>query len=221
MSTNPPSSEAPHDPTHPSARVRWNLPLTPDGVIFELEDGSRFRVRPVRATDRTALQEAYEQLSPESRYRRFFTLMPHLPEEWATRLTDIDHTTHRAWVVFDPDAPSGHGDDGVAVARLINDADEPAVAEAAFAVADDYQGRGIGRLLFELIVSTAVLADLNVIRADTLRENRPMIGLLRSFGAVKNAERSDADIVCYELPVPTAEQADITAGALYELLRRT
>ncbi len=200
------------------ARVRWNLPLSPEGVIFELEDGRRFRVRPVRAADKDALQEAYHRLSPESRYRRFFTLMPHLPDHWATRLTDIDHDRHRAWAVFDPNA-ADHEDDEVGVARLIVDADDPTTADAAFAVIDEYQGQGIGRLLMELIVSTAALNEISTVRAETLRENRSMIGLLRSFGAVKNADRSDPEVICYELAVPSIEQADITAGALYELLR--
>ncbi len=199
-----------------SPRFKWELPLSPRGVAVQLKDGSEVVVRPVRATDKQAAIEGFAKLSPQSRYRRFFTLMPTLSDNLADRLTDIDHHTHRAWAVFDPHLDPEVG--GIAVARLITDSDDGSLAEAAFAVLDSYQGRGVGQLLLDMVTSTAALNGIETIRAHTLRENRAMIGLLRSRGARSNPEESDGETVALDLSV-SVDEADTTAGALYELIR--
>ena len=43
-----------------------------DEVDVVLRDGSTVHLRPARGEDRAALRDFYEQLSPESRYFRFF-----------------------------------------------------------------------------------------------------------------------------------------------------
>jgi hypothetical protein len=47
-------------------------------VITTLRDGSRVAIRPIEPDDREMLAEGFGRLSPESRYRRFFTPMPAL-----------------------------------------------------------------------------------------------------------------------------------------------
>lgn len=199
--------------------VGWDLPLSGEGVVLACRGGGRIRVRPIRGSDRAALIESFAGLSPESRYRRFFTRMNELPERWADRLTSLDHSLHRAWVVFDADAESAGAEErGIAVARLISQPDHPDSAELAMAVVDDHQGRGIGRALMELLLSTAAVNGISVIRADTMRENKAMIRLLRSNGAVAVGGRSDGDVVSHDLVVP---EFDETTGALYDLIRHS
>ena len=141
---------------------RLHFPLPAEGVHRTLRDGTIVLLRPIRASDKASLEESFERLSPESRYRRFFTAMPRLPAGWSENLTDVDHKSHRAWVVVDPNAPTkveGADGLGVAVGRLVADPDDPSVAEAAFTVLDDYQQRGIGHLLLDAIVSSAALRN--------------------------------------------------------------
>ncbi len=203
---------------------RLQIPIPHEGVTRVLADGTEVLLRPIRADDKDSLQESFDRLSPESRYRRFFTAMPKLPQGWAENLTDVDHRNHRAWVVIDP---AGHteieGADGagIAVGRMVVDPDDPTVAEAAVTVLDDYQHRGIGRLLLDAIVSTAALAGIERIRAETMTDNRGMIELMKDLGAHKNPDRTDHDIVSYELDVPSVDDADIIDGAIYEILRYT
>lgn len=201
---------------------RLELPIPAEGVTRYLRDGTEVRLRPIRSLDKASLQESFERLSPRSRYRRFFTAMPKLPAGWAESLTDVDHRTHRAWVVVDPAGETTVADAdglGVAVGRLVTDPDDSSIAEAALTVLDDYQQRGIGRLLLDAIVSTAALIGIERIRAETMHENHGMIQLMKDLGAIKNPERSDHDLVCYELPVPALDDADIVDGAVYEILR--
>jgi len=152
---------------------------------------------------------------------RFFSVRSKLSEPLAASLTDIDHTTHFAWGVFDPDEPSEVGDDsglGVAAARLILD-DDATSAEAALTVVDAYQSRGIGRFLIELLVATAADVGADVLRFEILRQNRPMIGLVAAMGATGHSIEGDQSVVEYRLAVPPASEIAVPAGALYGLLR--
>jgi len=203
---------------------KWNLPLSPDGVVVRCSDGGLVRIRPIRSTDKEALRETFARLSPESRQRRFFTQMNELPEMWAERLTNIDHRLHRAWVVFDAPTdgdtvrndPAELDNSGIAVARLVAQPDNPTTAELALVVADDHQGRGIGHALMDLLLSTASVNGITTITADTLRDNKAMIRLMRERGAVADESRSEGGIVSYNLAVPVVDE---TTGALYDLIR--
>ena len=115
-----------------------------------LRDGSRVEVRPVRRSDAELLLRGFERLSDESRYRRFLCSMPELSEEMVRYLTDVDHHDHEAVVALD--AATG---EGVGVARYVRDLDRPERAEAAVTVIDDWQGRGLGTLLLELLAVRA------------------------------------------------------------------
>jgi GNAT superfamily N-acetyltransferase len=152
----------------------WDLPLTSAGIVIQLENGGRVRIRPARPSDDDGIKAGFARLSEESRYNRFFNARSQLSDSLATSLTDIDHTNHFAWGVFDPDQPSEVGDEsgfGVAAARLIRDKGSTS-AEAALTVTDDYQGRGIGRFLMELLVATAADVGTDILRFEILRPNR-------------------------------------------------
>jgi len=199
----------------------WDLPLTAAGIVIELPQGGRVRIRPVRATDDEAIKIAFGRLSEESRYNRFFSARSQLSDSLATSLTDIDHTHHFAWGVFDPDAASEVGDEsglGVASARLIKDED-PSSAEAALTVVDEYQRRGIGRFLTELLIATAADVGAETLRFEILRQNRAMIGLVAGMGGERHEIEGDRSVVEYRLTVPPPSATAVPAGALYELLR--
>ncbi|MFT4988410.1 MAG: GNAT superfamily N-acetyltransferase [Acidimicrobiales bacterium] len=199
----------------------WDLPLTSAGIVIQLENGGRVRIRPARPSDDDGIKAGFARLSEESRYNRFFNARSQLSDSLATSLTDIDHTNHFAWGVFDPDQPSEVGDEsgfGVAAARLIRDKGSTS-AEAALTVTDDYQGRGIGRFLMELLVATAADVGTDILRFEILRQNRPMISLAAGMGAEGFPIEGERSVVEYRLAVPAPSTAAVPAGALYELLR--
>jgi acetyltransferase len=203
-------------------RITWDLPLTADGVSGEMEDGTPFVVRPIRASDADALETAFQSMSPRSRYLRFFTVRQQLGEAMTKKLTELDHDTHRAWVILDPSEPSDVGTSegrGVAVARLITVEGEPTVAEAALAVVDDHQGRGFGKVLLRLLMGTASDTGIKFLRFETLQENTGIQALLRDTDAVLNRELSDREVVVFDVPVPAPNPDDVATGALYEILR--
>jgi acetyltransferase len=201
-------------------KLVWDLPLDPAGIVVELDD-VRARIRPGRKGDGATLRAAFERFSEESRYYRFFTPTPRMTPDAEDRLTAVDDERQFAWGVFDPDQPSEVGDDSglaIAAARLFVDPNDPHLAEATLAVVDDYQGRGLGGLLMELLISTASVLGLQTVRFDVLVDNRPMRTVLGRLGATGAALPDDRSIIRYDLPVPDGD-VDPTIGALYQLLR--
>src|SRR5580692_4217313 len=68
--------------------------------VVKLRSGDVVRVRQVQAGDAPALARAYANLGEQSRYRRFFTVMPELPEATLTAAVEVDHTDHEALVAL-------------------------------------------------------------------------------------------------------------------------
>jgi GNAT superfamily N-acetyltransferase len=144
-------------------------------VHATLADGERLVIRAIEPDDRDELAAGFERLSDESRYRRFFGPMKELAPRDLDRLTRVDHRDHEALVAVDE--ASGQG---IGVARYVRTG--PGEAEPAVVVADDWQGRGVGRNLLEALADRARDEGVTVFRAPVLARNERALGLLRRLG---------------------------------------
>ena len=182
-----------------------------------LADGTSVRLRLLRRGDREKLVAAFDRLSPESRYRRFFTAMPRLPEKLLRRLLDIDGWNHVAigaeTVTADPAQA-----EGVGVARFIRLADEPDVAEAAVTVVDHMQRRGLGKLLVSALAQAARERGITRFRAEVLRTNEAMLALLHEIDETAQPV-VDGPLATYDLVLPEPSPEEPMTGPLYGLLR--
>lgn len=142
-----------------------------------LRDGSTAVIRPIEPEDAGLLVEGFEALSDRSRYARFLTAVPRLPRHWVDVLVDVDHRDREALGALDPQTG-----EGVGVARYVRLEDAPDEAEFAIAIADDWQGRGLGRVLLAELVDAARANGLRCLTADVLAENTRMLELGRSVG---------------------------------------
>ena len=115
-----------------------------------LRDRTRIRLRAIRASDKRRLAEGLAKLSVESQHGRFFSPKSHFTDEELHYLTELDAVDHFAVgaVQVGPRRKEGAG---LGISRFVRLPDEPEVAEAAVAVIDEMQTRGIGRLLLELL----------------------------------------------------------------------
>jgi GNAT superfamily N-acetyltransferase len=166
------------------------------GTAVALRDGSRVVVRPVRDDDRERLLAGFERLGPESRYQRFLAPMAELSADDVTYLTQVDHHDHEALAALD--AETG---DGVGIARFIRSADRPDTAEAAVTVIDDWQGRGVGTALLDLLAERARAEGVTRFTALLLAENRDMLELLEGFGPIRVVDRQRGTVeIEAELP---------------------
>ena len=182
-----------------------------------LADGTPVRLRLLRRADREKLVAAFDRLSPESRYRRFFTAMPRLPEKLLRRLLDIDGWNHVAigaeTVTTDPAEA-----EGVGIARFIRLTDEPAVAEAAVTVVDHMQRRGLGKLLVSALAQAARERGITRFRAEVLRTNEAMLALLRELDETARPV-VDGSLATYDLALPEPPAEERMTGPVYGLLR--
>lgn len=151
-----------------------------------LRDGAQVFLRPLTPDDRDGLREGIERLSPESRYRRFLTAMPELPERQLRHLVEIDHHDHEALGAFDCSTGGGAG-----VARYVRLTEDPESAEIAVAVADDWQGRGVGTALLDRLSQRAREEGIVRMRATLLADNDAVLGLLGHLGPVRLGRPSD------------------------------
>jgi hypothetical protein len=63
-----------------------------------IRSGDVVRIRQVRPDDAPALAHAYANLGEQSRYRRFFSAMPELPDHTLKAAVEVDHDNHEALV---------------------------------------------------------------------------------------------------------------------------
>lgn len=181
-----------------------------------LRDGSPVLVRRIRPDDGPRLEEGLTRLSPLSRYRRFHALVERLSTKHLAYLTRVDGQDHMAWIAVDPLEPR---QPALGVARCIRSAEDPAVAEVAVTVVDSHQGRGLGTLLLALLAAWAREHAITTFRALVLRDNEPMLELLRELEA-RPGSSDDPEVLCLDVPVPadTDHLPDTPAGRVFRAI---
>jgi GNAT superfamily N-acetyltransferase len=145
-----------------------------------LRDGSEVCLRPIEPADREAIRRSFEQMGPDSRYKRFLSPLEDLTESQLDYLTLVDHHDHEALVALD-------GDVGVGVARYVRLEHDGARAEVAVAVIDDWQGRGLGSVLLDRVARRAREDGIAVFTAAVLTDNQTVIDLLGRLGSTTTA----------------------------------
>jgi GNAT superfamily N-acetyltransferase len=179
------------------------------GAPVALRDGSHVRVRQGHRSDKELLQRGFQRLSPESRYRRFLAPTPELTEAMVRYLIEIDHHDHEAIIALD-----GETGEGAGVVRYFRLTERRDAAEFAVTVIDDWQRRGLGTLLLEVISARAREESITTFTALMLACNQEMMGLLNSLGPVRIVDQ-DSGTVEIEMPIPAVG----LSPALSKLLR--
>jgi ribosomal protein S18 acetylase RimI-like enzyme len=193
--------------------------FTPEYVEHAtLRDGTPILVRLLRPEDKHLLREGFEKLSPESRYARFFSPKDTLTDDELRYLCDIDQENHVAIGAQTEAGPPV----GLGIARFIRLADTPEVAEAAIAVADEAQGRGLGRLLFLRLCAAAHERGITKFRCEVLGSNAGMQHLLEAIAPDRQIVVAQG-VCTIEVDVPhvlaTEPSTTVPESPMYKLFR--
>lgn len=156
--------------------------------LLELPEGRRALIRSVRPGDKDLIATGFRQLSPESRYMRFFANVSELSPDVLAYLTEIDHRDHEALIAIDPATGFPLG-----VARYVRLHEEP-MAEVAVAVRDDWHGRGLGTALLRRLADYARDQGITHFVARMLPENEKAHGLLHAAEHVEVRDLEDGKI---------------------------
>lgn len=165
-------------------------------VRHTLRSGDAVLIRPIRPDDKEGLLLAFERLSPDSRYRRFFSPTPSLTAAQLRYLTEVDHHTHEALLAIDPQTR-----DGLGIARFVRSPDDPTMAEVAVAVADDWHRRGLATALLHDLATRAREEGIKRFSASVLAENAPAVKLFRHIGDTHESA-ADHGVVDLVMDVP-------------------
>lgn len=163
-----------------------------------LSDGGTVHIRPITPDDGEALLDFHSRLSPETTYYRYFSPHPELSTREVERFTHVDHDTRVALV--------GELLGKIVAVGRYDRLDDTNVAEVAFVVADDHQGRGLGTLLLEQLAAAARERGINRFVADTLPDNRRMIQVFRDAG-FDVSQRFEEGAVRVELAIEPTERS--------------
>ena len=166
-----------------------------------LRDGRSLRLRPPRREDADALVAFFEGLSERSRYLRFHgysRLGPQLVEPVLD--PDWDETGALLGTVADDAAANRSSRSGTTCGCATG-----AVAEAAFAVADAHQRRGIGTRLLEQLASRAAGQGIERFVAEVMPDNREMVGVFEAVGFELSRELESGELEV-EFPIAATQR---------------
>jgi acetate---CoA ligase (ADP-forming) len=160
-----------------------------------LRDGSTLRLTAPTAADADELAAFFGRLSDRSRYLRFHgarrvdreAVLPFVDPDWTTAGALIGRQEERI----------------VALASYVRLRD-PRVAEVAFAVSDELQGRGVGTRLLERLAERAAAIGVERFVAYVLSENTAMLHVFRDAG-FEIARSRDGGEIEVEFPIAATE----------------
>ncbi|MBM7081727.1 bifunctional acetate--CoA ligase family protein/GNAT family N-acetyltransferase [Micromonospora humidisoli] len=162
-----------------------------------LSDGSTVALRPIRPQDAPEIVAMHGRFSERTRYLRYFSPYPRIPERDLHRFVTVDHRDREAFVVL-------AGDRIVAVGRYERLGPAAPEAEVAFVVEDAYQGRGIGSVLLEHLADAARRAGIGHFVAEVLPTNGAMLRVFADFGYQVQRQFADG-VVHLTFPIAPTE----------------
>ena len=181
-----------------------DCPLRSCSARWDFTDGRAVTVRAVLPEDMALASEFVARaLSQQSRYQRFQTGLRELAPGMAAYLTQIDYRGHVALAAV---ALQDGREHQVGEARYVCDGGRTEHAEFALAVADAWQGCGLGGRLLRQLVRLARRHGVQRLYGDVLRTNQAMVALARSNGFVPERQ-GDARLVRMARTLETAPLA--------------
>ena len=142
-----------------------------------LRDGTAVCMRAIRADDKERMRIAFERLSPQTVYKRFFHHMTDLTPGALREATELDFRDHVGLALTVRDETNERL---IALGQFVRVAPGADCAEVAFVVADDYQRRGAATLLLQHLVRLAQSLGIRELLALVLEDNRDMLEVLEN-----------------------------------------
>jgi acetyl coenzyme A synthetase (ADP forming)-like protein len=194
------------------------LPLpsqdAPESGRLILRDGTTAAIRLAKLTDKEAMASFFAALSQESRLHRFFSLA--VPENKLIS-SFCDDSNPRRQVTLIVTQLAGATPIIIAAGSYV--ARDKTAAEIGLAVADAWQGKGIGTLMLERLALLAVANGFRHFWAMIMFENNSMLGVFRGSGfecrskTEQGVVEIDLSVMPNKTSVARAEMRDRVATA--------
>ena len=162
---------------------------------FELPDGTKIFIRPVRPEDEALYPTFLTAVTPEDLRLRFFAPVKVFSHNFIARFTQIDYARAMAFIAINEATSEMLG-----VVRIHTDS-QYENGEYAIVVRSDLKGHGLGWLLMELMIEYARAEGLKFIRGQVLQENTTMLQMCRQLGFEITSDPEDLSIAVVTLPL--------------------
>ena len=135
-------------------------------------------MRPIKPEDEPLVDEMYATISEESFRGRFFQAVKHASHEMHIRQCNIDYDREMGIVA---EAKEHDTRRIVGIGTLVTETSQKS-AEYAVLVHDDYQGKGLGYKLLDVLIGIAQEKGLEEIYGFVLADNTKMLNICRKLG---------------------------------------
>ena len=159
-----------------------------------LVDGSPVVIRALHPEDKPILQEGMHHLSKDSLYNRFFTWKTELSSRELSFFTELDFIDH-VGLLASLMTPDGERPLGVGRYIACKELKAERAAEIAFAVDEEFQGRGVGKLLLKHLIEIARQNQLEEFVAYVLPDNKKMLAVLHKSGLDLRCKQDAAGVL--------------------------
>lgn len=145
---------------------------------WRLTDGTEVLLRPIRPEDEPLEREMLSTLSEETLRGRFFQVLKKITHEMLIRFCNIDYDREMAIVA---ELREGEKRRIIGIGRLIIEPDGTS-SEFAVVVHDDFQGKGLGYKLVDMLIGVAQDKGLGEVTGTVLTDNTNMLRVCETLG---------------------------------------
>ena len=159
---------------------------------FELRNGRKTLIRPIKPEDEPAHNEFVSKVSKEDIRFRFFGSVRELPHSEMARMTQIDYDREMAFIAVAPSLEDGH----IETLGVVRTGTDPNNDEAEYAilVRSDLKGQRLGWKLLNKMIDYCRSRGTRYFTGQILRENKTMIDMVKAMGFETRRSEED-DIV--------------------------
>ena len=152
-------------------------------VPWTLPDGEGVILRPIKPEDEPLVNDMYITISEESFRSRFFQAAKHASHEMHIRQCNIDYDREMGIVA---ETKVREKRRIVGIGTLVTETSQKS-AEYAVLVHDDYQGKGLGYKLLDVLIGIAQEKGLEEIYGFVLAHNTKMLDICKRLGFLVEA----------------------------------
>lgn len=160
---------------------------------LRLRDAREVTLRPIVEADAPEIVQAFERLSPDSRYQRF---LQHMKQLDPAALERGVHPRPGLDFVFVATIPAADGIDIVGAAQYVRASKRSSkTCEFAITVAEDWRRSGLATMLLRSLVRRARRDGYATMKGVVLADNAPMLALARKLKFTIRPGTEDATVV--------------------------
>jgi GNAT superfamily N-acetyltransferase len=183
-------------PEDQSKRPYTGKPYPREFEFHETIGGSRLLIRPLKPTDEDMMKDLFYSFSEKTIHQRFMSQRVIQPRFERMSQVNIDYDLTMGFGAF-----QSIGLKTLMVAMCSYEYDsKTSSAEVSFAVRDDWQGKGLGSYLLDLMIKVGRSRNVKTFTAEVLSTNAGMLNLFYRTGLdVKTKLEDDVYVVSFNL----------------------